>query len=304
MVDLRLVIPDDFYEEEVQDGYVVTKEMKKVWAVELDLLKKLLEVCEKHNIHIVACGGTVLGAVRHKGFIPWDDDIDMMMLREEYDKLCKIAQEEFKYPYFFQTEYTDPGSLRRHAQLRNSETTAILAKEKGKVKFNQGIFIDIFPLDNVTNHLWKFKIQKNIADFYRRLYGFVYNNSYMYKQEEISTEQKIKSVIAKSIDKVFSYQKIYKKFEETCAYFNNENTEYVSQLFFEFDNKVRYRKKEYLQDIIEMEFEMLKIPVCREYEKMLDSRYGKWRTFVTGSSNHGQVIFDTNINYKVFLNEN
>ena len=119
MVDLNIVLPDGFLNEEVRCGYTVTKQMKEVWAVELDMLEKLLSVCKKHDIKIFASGGTMLGAVRHQGFIPWDDDIDMMMFRDDYEKLCKVAQEEFEYPYFFQTEYTDVGSLRGHAQLRN-----------------------------------------------------------------------------------------------------------------------------------------------------------------------------------------
>ena len=147
-MNIKLSLPSGFLEEEVRCDYTVSKEMKKVWAVELDLLSEFQRVCKLHDLKYSVCGGTLLGAIRHKGFIPWDDDIDVMMMRDEYEKLCKLA-DEFKHPYFFQTEETDPGSLRGHAQLRNSETTGILKRElKFKRPFNQGVFIDIFPLDN------------------------------------------------------------------------------------------------------------------------------------------------------------
>ena len=107
MIELNINIPDSFLDEEERCGYIVSKQMKEVWAVELDLLAELLRVCKKHGIKVFASGGTMLGAIRHKGFIPWDDDIDMMMFRSDYDKLCAIAAEEFVEPYFFQTEYTD-----------------------------------------------------------------------------------------------------------------------------------------------------------------------------------------------------
>ena len=152
MTNLNLKFPEHFFEPEVRDGYEVSCEMKYIWAVELDLLNQLLTVCQKYNIKLYAAGGTMLGAVRHKGMIPWDDDIDMMMFRSDYDRLCEIASEEFKEPYFFQTNETDPGSYRGHAQLRNSKTTGILKHELDqKREINQGIFIDIFPLDNVPD---------------------------------------------------------------------------------------------------------------------------------------------------------
>ncbi len=152
MVDLKLKFPKNFFNEETRCGYVVTKKMKKVWAVELDLLNEFSKLCKKYDIKWFVDGGTLLGTVRHGGFIPWDDDIDIMMTRAEYDKFCLIAPLEFKKPYFLQTEESDSMSLRCHAQLRNSDTTGIL---KGDSKFsytyNQGIFIDIFPFDAISN---------------------------------------------------------------------------------------------------------------------------------------------------------
>ena len=153
MIDINLTLPDGYLEAEERDGYLVSKETKEIWAVELDLLNEFIRVCDKYQIKYYADGGTILGAVRHGGFIPWDDDIDLVMKRGEFNRLNKIASSEFKYPYFWQTEETDPGSFRGHAQLRNSLTTGILKAEADyKYKFNQGIFIDVFPMDYIPDN--------------------------------------------------------------------------------------------------------------------------------------------------------
>ena len=123
MVNLKIDLPQGFLNAETRCDYIITEKMKEVWAVELDLLVEFDRICKKHGIKYVASGGTMLGAVRHHGYIPWDDDIDLMMTREEYEKLCSIASSEFKHPYFFQTEDTDPGFMRYLARLRNSDIT-------------------------------------------------------------------------------------------------------------------------------------------------------------------------------------
>ena len=132
--------------EEVRDGYTVSAQMKQVWEIQLRIVRKVLEVCKKHEIPIWADGGTLLGAVRHKGYIPWDDDIDLFMTRENYDRLLKVAPTEFKSPFFFQCAYTDKLYCRGHAQVRYEGTTALVKNDVDR-KFHCGIFIDIFIYD-------------------------------------------------------------------------------------------------------------------------------------------------------------
>lgn len=136
--------------EEIRRGYRVSAQMKKVWAVQLELTRKLLQVCKDHHLKIWADGGTLLGAVREKGYVPWDDDIDMIMPRGDYDKLLGLAAREFRPPFRFQSAYTEDKYPRAHAQLRMDGTTAILSADIF-CKFHQGIFIDIFVLDGVPD---------------------------------------------------------------------------------------------------------------------------------------------------------
>ena len=133
MVDLKIKLPKGFLNEEIRNGYVVSSQMKEVWAIELDLLVEFDRVCKEIGVKYFLDSGTLLGAVRHKGFIPWDDDIDVSMLREDYDRLVQRGPSLFKAPYFFQCAYTDEGYYRFHAQLRNSETTGMLPYEKHRL---------------------------------------------------------------------------------------------------------------------------------------------------------------------------
>lgn len=118
MLPIKLELTPDFFNEKTECGYTVKHDMKELWAVELDLLNELLKCCKKQNIRVFAAFGTLIGAVRHNGFIPWDDDIDVWMLREDYNRFLRTA--DFSDPYFLQTEETDIGFSRAFARLRNS----------------------------------------------------------------------------------------------------------------------------------------------------------------------------------------
>lgn len=304
MVELKVQIPPDFLKEEILCDYFVSQEMKKIWAVELDLLSEFDRVCTKHNIKYFASGGTLLGAIRHRGFIPWDDDIDLAMARKDYEKLCEVAPKEFAHPYFFQTEYTDPGSLRGHAQLRNSTTTGILKSEYPlKKKINQGIFIDIFPLDGVPDEQDKYESLERQAEKLKR----AFHRCSLFAYPGVLDIRSIKSII-KNTGSLFvskyckkKTEDLYKRFEEVCSMYNDQDTEFVSMLTFRFSDKRLYIEKRFLDNIERAKFEFITIPVLKGYDTLLKRQYGDYMVMKKASSYHGGVVFDTSNPYTEYV---
>lgn len=307
MVDLKIELPDGFLEEEVRCDYTVTKDIKEVWAIEIDLLMQLDEVCKKHNLKYYITDGTMLGTVRHKGFIPWDDDIDVTMFRDDYEKLLKVAETEFKYPYFLQTEYSDPGCLRGHAQLRNSATTGILKTEEGKFKFNQGLFLDVFVMDNVIDDKKLFEQQKKDAEKYRkRAVKYARWSTRYYKQN--TWQSKVKGILYPVVNtflrKTKLEEKNFRKFEEVCKRYNNMETKYVTTLEFSFDiERWGKRLKSYFDKVEYMPFEFIKLPISVDYDEMLRNDYGDYMVFKKGASAHGDMIIDTARSYTEYINK-
>ncbi len=121
-------------------------QMIKLKKIELDILKAFIDVCEKLNLKYYVIGGTLLGAVRHKGFIPWDDDIDVGMMRKDYEIFLEKGQALLPDYYFIQTRKTDPNYPIFFAKIRDSRTTFIETAVKN-IKINHGVYLDIFPLD-------------------------------------------------------------------------------------------------------------------------------------------------------------
>lgn len=307
MVDLRIILPDGFLDEEVRCGYAVTKNMKEVWAVELDLLYVLDCVCKKYNIKYWADGGTMLGAIRHKGFIPWDDDIDIIMTRDNYDRLCEVGKKEFTEPYFFQTEYTDPGSLRGHAQLRNSNTSGILESEyKYSYSFNQGIFIDIFPLDFIPDNEDEKRIYiKKVESLMKRAQRTaIFQNRYIPYRRNF-----LKKMLNFTVIKFIHFFNRKKKeinpyfieFEDTVKANNSTKTNTLGKLFFCPINEKSIWRSEWFKETIYVPFEMLTIPVSAEYDMIMTKFFGDWRTPSHNSNAHGNVLFDADKPYSFYI---
>lgn len=310
MVDLSITLPDHFLEEEERDGYLVTSDMKKVWAVELDLLAQFRKVCDKYGLHWYADGGTMLGAARHKGFIPWDNDIDISMPRKDYDILCSVAPSEFSSPYFFQTAKTDEYYYRLHAQLRNSNTTGILYCEMSKkLKFNQGIFIDVFPFDSIPDN------DAEMSEFAQQLISMDgklrFHNEYTIEYQKSDNPRFIKRLKhsikhfltillfggTKRSDLLFSrIEQLSKSYQEkyTARFANLSLPEYTI-------SHANYFHKEWYKETILLPFEFVELPAPASYEEYLDTLYGEWHKFVKSGALHGDTKFDVEKPYTALI---
>ena len=122
--------------------------LQKLWKVEEGIYLEFARICDKHNLRYFCAYGTALGAIRHKGFIPWDDDMDMGMLREDYEKFLEIAPQELRENFELLEARNTKGYVLPFAKLTRSDTTFVEATDIDR-KYHSGIFIDIFPFDAV-----------------------------------------------------------------------------------------------------------------------------------------------------------
>ncbi len=306
MVPLKIKLPDVFLREETRWGYTIKKQMKEVWAVQLDLLSELDRVCCKYDIRYIASGGTMLGAVRHNGYIPWDDDLDLMLPREDYKRLCEVAPKEFKEPYFLQTEYTDHGFMRGFARLRNSDTTGIQKFEYDKrFRFNQGIFIDIFPMDEIVSNPQKFEKQgKKVKRFYKMACILSEMTDRFPPNKRPCWKRVYKTIghylLGNIINRLRLQDFYLRKFEKECSRYNGTSQTKWSLLSFQFDNR-RHDLSFNKNDILFVDFEFTKIPIPGKYDEHLKNKYGDYMQPRQIPNYHGDVIFNTCQSYKSVL---
>ncbi len=303
MVELKYKMDAEFYDEELMCGHLVTRKVKEIWAVELDILKEFIRICDEYGLQYYAIGGTLLGAVRHKGFIPWDDDIDIVMPRKDYNKLLQVGKLEFCEPYFLQTPESEYKFWRSHIQIRNSNTTGAILIDKSH-NINRGIFIDIFPLDNIPDESRK---RKRIAKKLRRI-KFFGDALYCLTGSDwsnINMVRKIGKIIMHLFDSDKVYKKIYYYYNNVSCKMDCTDGSQLAHLALGYREKTVWNRESF-KECIEMPFHdiMIKVPVG--YTEILAKHYGSDFMDIPSKiepSTHGSVIFDTNTSYKVFFDK-
>ncbi len=272
-------------------------ELKDIWAVELDLLRVFLQYCERHGLRCWVEGGTLLGAVRHKGFIPWDDDVDLAMPREDYDRMCRIGNEGLEEPYFLQTAYSDTDYHRGHAQFRRSDTAAIRPSDCYQ-PFNQGIFIDIFPLDAAPDD--RALVHEHRKRCLKILKLLKAKNTHCITSGRLTLI--FRKLKARWMVKKMGWTTIYEKAEEEMRALARMPHTKVGELTSLGEDKLW--DKSIFAETVMLPFENLMVPAPKGWDAFLRVSFGDdYMTPIQAPSMHGEVVFDTERSYKEVLPE-
>lgn len=329
---------ENLHADEVRCGFFVTTYRKKLWNVQTQLIKEVERICRKYNLKYFAQCGTLLGAVRHQGFIPWDDDVDLAMPRPDYAKFIQVAPSELPPHYFLDlwenhrlaeempelskeekasdvllsavqssdgkypilsTEVTNMIREKHlywpicayYLKLRDSNTT--MFTWKGRKNVNQGIFIDIFPIDPVPpfedpKHSRAYLVGREL----RRL------ASYSPKMREMLAANKKFLMPVKRVKQLLDMP-----FRDRAL----AHEEYMLNFYFEapnmsvirlFGNK-RIYKPEFFAETVALPFEKTYINCPSMYEEALTAWYGDWRNPVV-SKGHARK-YSADIPYTDFF---
>ena len=229
--------------------------LREAQLVMLNELIELDRVCKKYNINYWIDSGTFLGAVRHKGFIPWDDDIDVCMLKEDYQTFLSVAKEELNKNIFLQTRETDKYyTWFPYAKLRDRNSIFIEEKDTKNKLFHQGINLDIFVMDTLSPKIKKF--------------NFIYK--LLNRLEAISIdENKNRFLILKKIILKIKINKLHYKF--TRLFLKNTTSDLIIGYRYLFPQLYKYKD---IFPLSEIEFEGNKFPCPNNTDAYLKELYG------------------------------
>lgn len=287
----------EYFEAEVRDGFYVTAEMKQAWAAQLEVLNDFDKACRENGLEYYADWGTMLGAVRHGGFIPWDDDIDVCMKRPDYDKFLKIAKKIMPDGYDIYNLETDEHSDNMLTRLINAKRVGF--DEERLKKFHGFPYvagIDISPLGFIPT-------QKEDADFQKNLVRIVNSVARLYrkyeKEENESLLVEIKSYIGQ-IEKMCAIKLDWKRnfaqqlnmlLDRLCGLYREDECEYIGNIIEWMKSGKMIYPKDYYNNIVRMPFENITIPVPKQYDKILTELYGDYHVKVHNCDSHEYPFF-------------
>ncbi len=248
--------------------------MARVHRIQLEMSLEVKRICQKHQIKYSIIAGTLLGAVRHGGFIPWDDDMDIGMMRDEYEKFIAVAKDELKDEYFIQTWETDLGFALPITKIKKNGTIFI---ERNSSKSNQhnGIYIDIFPFDNVPANTFRRKYQSVVTYILKR-FLLIKLKYEVWEENEI-----LKKLIYKFvglITKPISAKRIKKILNREMKKYNKIHTESIVTFGGSYGYWKETLKRSWLENLTDIKYESFMLSCPQNYIDYLTYFYGDYMT--------------------------
>ncbi len=293
-----LQFEESFFKEEIREGFCVKSMMKRVWAAQMEVLKRFDEICRKNDIRYFVDWGTLLGAVRHKGFIPWDDDIDIMMLRQDYEKFCKIGISQLPDGY-------DLANIRTYDDYENAIVriinNRIISCEPERLQEYHGcpyvVGIDIDIMDYKSRDPQEDKLQLELLNIVIQSVGAVKG----YEEGNFTLEE-LKAFLGQ-VEGLCNYKFDYDKSlqqqlrvlgDYICMLYTDQDADEVQGPVYRIHHRPNYfMPKEWFSDTIYMPFEnVMEVPVPIGYDPFLKLKYGDNYMTPTGkTTSHGYPFY-------------
>lgn len=247
--------------------------LRKLQLTQLEIAKEIKRICDQNDIHYFMDGGTLLGAVRHKGFIPWDDDMDFGMLRTEYNKFLKAAETQLRPDFFLQTWDTDAGYGYPFAKIRMNNTL-YLEKVSQYSSGHNGIFVDIFPYDCCPSDRGLWRIQRCELTILKTLLKIKSNYKPWDDQEKMNIKRWIAYIPIRIISFGVRRQWLKKRYGTIAIKYNGMSSE--GQVFAQVAEKTGrwVMKKKFFDSYVELPFEEIYFSAPVDYNCFLSCGYG------------------------------
>ena len=267
-------IDDSYLEDEIRDGFYIPSMTKRTWAMELTVLDLIDSICSKHNITYFADWGTYLGAIRHKGFVPWDDDLDICMHRNELNKFLAVAKEELPEGYSVMSFHNNDYSWKFIYNIVPNDHMCFTPEYlKSHYSFPYIVAIDIFIIDNISDDD---SIEQSRNEQVKRLLN---------EADKISLSEHSEP------DKLNKMRALYDEAEKLLQLENEHDTKRVVQKvpWGVYHNRT-YDKSDFI-NAVRVPFEMTSVPVPLCFNKILSSKYGNFMNIVFGGGGHNYPYY-------------
>ena len=291
-----------FFEAEVRDGFYVTSEMKQVCAAQLEVLNDVDNACRENGIQYFAEWGTLLGAVRHHGFIPWDDDMDICMKRPDYNRFLEIAEKIMpsNYKIYNLKSHNNDGNM--VSRIINTDQISYDAE---KLKKYHGvpyvIGLDIFPLDYISDNKEDDELQSNVIVMISSIMNVIksiQDNNVQLDEEnltqinmQLSQVENICGVTINREDDIVQQLNIL--IDRMCGIYRENEAEYITIMLLWVGGKNYRFPKKYYDKAIRIPFENTTIPVPYAYDSILKKKYGDYMKLVHTWDSHDYPFFES-----------
>lgn len=297
-----LSFEENFFQVEIREGFQVDAAMKTVWAAELEVLSEIAKVCERHGLTWYMAFGSLLGAVRHKGFIPWDDDMDIWLKREDYIQLLSCLPEELPGGYIVRSPLVDSWYPEYHSCVVNSDSISI---EPGHLKRFHGcpfmVGVDVFPLDFLEESEEN-SLRFNLFKAARRAALMVKNNEINEGLKELLNilEKQCDVTIDKSNLAEASFSddtrneltaRLWGLANEIVMCSNGKRTDRIA-MYLDYLKFGKFYEAEWFDRVEWMSFEGFMAPVPGEYDKVLRAIYGDYSVCIRNTALHGYPFYN------------